>query len=89
MSKLALIEISDDSAPRAYSEIGAARYLGISRPIFRERLLMAGIIPWVCHAGGRKRMFLKSDLDAYLNSLEKRTMASRENPLYALKGGSR
>jgi excisionase family DNA binding protein len=88
---LALVELNkiNDLKPAAMHELDAARYLGLSRPTFRG-LLMAGIIPFVIHANGKQRIFLREDLDAYLHGLTKRTMAPRENSsLVALKGAAK
>jgi hypothetical protein len=83
--KLVDIRQTNDPQPAAFHELAAAKYLGMNRTSFRE-LLMAGIIPYTTHLNGKTRIYLRADLDAYLVSLEKRTMCSRENPLVALKG---
>lgn len=72
--------------PAAFHELAAARYIGTNRTGFRE-LMMAGRIPYTMHANGKTRIYLRADLDDYLNSLPKSTMPPRENsPLRALKG---
>jgi hypothetical protein len=84
---LILVDLKNagDPQPAAFHELAAAKYLGMNRTSFRE-LLMSGVIPYTCHLNGKTRIYLRSDLDNYLASLEKRKMQSRENPLVALKG---
>jgi excisionase family DNA binding protein len=84
---LALVPIHDtkSSPPAALHELAAARYLGMSRPTFRS-LLFSGAIPYTGHVGGRQRIFLRSDLDAYLSSLPRRRMDGSENPPSAPEG---
>lgn len=79
---LALMEIAENAIQAAFHEKAAAHYLGLCRPYFRE-IVRAGVIPYRQHIGRRTRIYLRSDLDAYLLSLEKRTMSARENPLKA------
>jgi excisionase family DNA binding protein len=81
---LALMDIEHRARPAAFHELAAARYVGLCRPYFRD-LVMSGAIPYRQHLGRPTRIYLKADLDAYLMSLEKRIMPSRENPLVALK----
>jgi excisionase family DNA binding protein len=82
---LALIQIHNNAFPAAFHELAAAKYLGMCRSYFRE-LVKAGLIPFTSHAGRSTRIYLRTDLDAYLLNLEKHTMGGRENPLMALKG---
>ncbi len=78
--QLALIPIRDqcDSLKGAFHEAGACEYLDINRTYF-SRLVKQGIIPYTFHLIGNRRIYLRTDLDAYLESLPKRTMAPREN----------
>ena len=88
MSRLALVPIHDrvaDPQPAAFYELAAAKYAGLSRPAFRE-LVQAGLIPYAEHANGKKRIYLRSDIDAYLGSLKWRKMVPREVSPVALKG---
>ena len=88
MNKLALVSLHEVKAlqPAAMYEADAAKYLGISRPTFRD-LLFSGAISYVEHAHGKTRVFLRSDLDEYLSSLPKRKMAGRK-PVEVLHGGA-
>jgi hypothetical protein len=49
-------------------------------------LLFAGIIPYAEHIGGKTRIFLRSDLDDYLKSLDWRIIKEREVSPVAPKG---
>jgi excisionase family DNA binding protein len=87
VARLALVPISDERSamPAAMHELAAARYLGMNRTAFRE-LLMAGLIPYSRHVNGRRRIFLRADLDAYLENLSWNRMVPRENSQAAPKG---
>ncbi len=76
---LAVVDIREvkDPQPAAFHEKGAAKYLGMSRPKFLE-LVYSGIIPYTTHANGSKRLYLRADLDAYLESRPRSTMPPRE-----------
>ncbi len=65
--------------PAAMHELAAAKYIGTNRTYFRQ-LVERGVIPFTVHLVGKARLYLRSDLDAYLCSLKKRSMASCENP---------
>lgn len=84
---LTLVDVKQvkDEQPAAFHELAAAKYLGMRRSSFRE-LVMSGIIPYTYHLNGKTRIYLRSDLDAYLDSLEKCRMVPRENSRVALKG---
>jgi hypothetical protein len=88
-TRLALVPICDEhqAPPAAMHEGAAARYVGMNRTAFRE-LLLRGIISYTVHLNGKTRIYLRSDLDAYLESLPRRRMAPRENsPKPALAKG--
>jgi hypothetical protein len=89
-SNLALVEVrkTADPQPAAFHELAAAKYIGSNRTHFRD-LVDAGLIPYTTHAGHPTRIYLREDLDAYLRSLPRRTMPTRENSLVALKGVSK
>ena len=88
-TKLMLISVADEVralVPEAMHEIAAARYLGMNRTSFRS-LVFAGVIPYTKHLNGKRRIYLRSDLDRYLESLQRSTMVMRESsPLVAPKG---
>ena len=85
-TKLALVSIRDDASPAAFHERAAARYLGMNRTSFRQ-LVFAGVIPYTVHLNGRTRIYLRSDLDAYLGTLPRSRMPAREDSSgVALKG---
>jgi hypothetical protein len=88
-ANLVLLPIIDQikaSPPAAMHELAAARYLGMNRTSFRE-LVFSGLIPHTTHVNGKPRIYLRVDLDHYLESLPRRTMEPRENsPILALKG---
>lgn len=89
-SKLTLVSVNDRVSaanPAAFHEMAAAKYIGTNRTQFRQ-LMFAGIIPFTTHMNGRSRLYLRADLDAYLESLPKSRMPIRENQLVALKGAS-
>ena len=88
-ARLALLPVVDNIktlVPAAMHENAAAKYLGMNRTSFRQ-LVFAGIIPYTKHINGKRRIYLRSDLDCYLESLQRSTMVGRENsPIAALKG---
>ncbi len=86
-SNFALVEVKDvaETHPAIFYELQAAKYLGISRPTFRN-LVFSGIIPYAMHIGGKVRIYRRSDLDSYIAGLNWRKMTPREHPLVALKG---
>ncbi len=80
-ANLALVPIIEQpkaSPPAAMHELDAARYIGTNRTSFRE-LVFDGHIPFRTHLNGKRRIYLRRDLDLYLESLPKHIMASREN----------
>jgi hypothetical protein len=83
--KLALVPIRDDAAPAVFHELAAAKYLGMNRTAFRE-LIFAGLIPFSEHVNGKRRIYLRADLDSYLAGLNWRRMSVREDSRAALKG---
>lgn len=88
---IALIQIKETGIlqPAAFHELAAAKYLGMNRTSFRV-LVFSGVIPYSEHLNGRTRIYLRSDLDAYLETLPRRRMGQRENPsLVALKGAEK
>jgi len=90
--KLMLVPVTDQIkplSPAAMHENAAAKYIGMNRTSFRE-LIFAGIIPFTKHLNGKTRIYLKIDLDGYLESLTRSTMGARENsPVAALKGATK
>jgi hypothetical protein len=90
--ELMLIKVTDQIralAPAAMHEHAAAKYIGMNRTSFRS-LVFAGMIPCTKHLNGKRRIYLRSDLDRYLESLPRSTMVLRENsPLVALKGAAK
>jgi hypothetical protein len=87
--QLSLVLIRKDAEPAAFGEGAAANYIGMNRTDFRKKLLFAGIVPFTYHLDGKKRFFLKCDLDAYLAGLPRFRMTSSENSLVALKGAGK
>ena len=80
-ANLALVPIIQQpkaSPPAALHELDAARYIGTNRTSFRE-LVMPGHIPYTMHLNGKRRIYLRRDLDLYLEALPKHIMSSREN----------
>ena len=80
-ANLALVPIIEQPKtypPAAMHELDAARYVGTNRTQFRE-LVFAGHIPYTMHLNGKRRIYLRGDLDLYLESLPKHIMSSREN----------
>jgi hypothetical protein len=69
-TKLALIPTADDrhATPAAMHELASARYVGMNRTAFRD-LVFTGVIPYTVHMNGKRRIYLKADLDAYLEAL--------------------
>ena len=90
-TKLMLLQVTDQvkaPAPAAMHELAAARYVGMNRTSFRS-LVFAGIIPYTKHLNGVRRIYLRSDLDHYLESLPRSTMVGRESSPLALKGAGK
>ena len=85
---LALVEVKETSNPQpaAFHELAAAKYLGMNRSAFREIVFDLKLIPFAQHANGRTRIYLRSDLDAYLSGLDWRKMDARKDSRAALKG---
>lgn len=75
---LKIADLKSSAAPVIFRELAAARYLGVCRSTFR-RIVDAGLIPWSRHAVGKTRIYRRSDLDVYLDSLKWRKMEAREN----------
>lgn len=90
--KLMLIPVSKNVGPlipAAMHEHAAAKYVGMNRTSFRD-LVFDGIIPFTKHLNGKTRIYLKTDLDRYLESLPKSKMVERENsPVAALEGAAK
>ena len=88
MSTLQLVPVHDriaDPKPAAFHEAAAAKYISMCRTMFRE-IVQDGLIPYAEHVNGQTRIYLRSDLDAYLESLNWRKMPMREVSPVALKG---
>lgn len=80
---LALVNVANVSPrlyPLAVREGEAARLLGVSRPKFRE-IADKAKIPHTYHPGGNSRIWLVSDLQAYLESREKFTLITGNPPV--------
>ena len=80
MTRLELVPVHDkvpDPQPAAFHEGAAAKYVGMCRTMFRD-IVRDGLIPYAYHANGQTRIYLRSDLDAYLESLNWRKMVPRE-----------
>lgn len=77
---LELVEVKEvrSAQPAVFHELAAAKYLGMNRTAFRE-LVKAGLIPFSEHINGKRRIYLRSDLDDYLASLNWRRMPRRED----------
>ena len=86
---LTLIDLKTvkESQPAAFHELAAAKYVGMNSYYFR-RLVLSGLIPFSEHVNGKRRIYLRSDLDDYLASLNWRRMPGRENSQAALKGAA-
>lgn len=67
---LVLCELSGVGAlqPAVLYEREAARYLRLDIHKFRH-LVAVGLIPCRTHAGGKRRIYLRSELDLYLRAL--------------------
>jgi len=79
MKTLRLVSIKDDIReiqPAAMREKIAARYVHLSINTFRQKVHDGEI---VAHRRGKQRLFLKWDLDSYLNSLPLDDPATRDN----------
>ncbi len=76
MLKLVDVKEIKESQPAAFHETGARRYLGMNRLAFRE-LVFSGVIPFTTHSNGSKRIYLRCDLDAYLESRPRIRMPER------------
>ena len=84
---LKLCEVHDriaDPQPAAFYEAAAAEYVRMCRTKFRE-LVKDGLIPFAYHVHGKTRIYLRADLDAYLESLNWRKMVPREVSPVALR----
>jgi hypothetical protein len=79
-AKLALVPVIEEigTCQAVFHECGAAQYLDMNRTAFRE-LVFSGRIPYTSHLNGVRRIYLRSDLDAYLAALKRRTMPPRGN----------
>jgi hypothetical protein len=80
LPKLELVPVVRDLGPVQPAVMytrEAARYLKMSVHKLRE-LSRMGLIPHSYHINGRKPIFIKSDLDAYLAGLPRVKMAPRE-----------
>ena len=54
--------------PAVFHEGEAAAYVGMSKAVFRKKLLFSGRIPYAKHLDGKRRIFLRADLDSYLEN---------------------
>lgn len=88
MKRLALVPICDEhqAPPAAMHECAAARYVGMNKTSFRQ-LLKAGVFPYSFHQNGKRRIFHRCDLDAYLEGLPRHKMDPRENQSPTLAKG--
>ncbi len=80
MNKLALVPLLDhmgEIAPAVMYETAAAKYVMLGVHDFRK-LVDCGVIPFRRHAGRKRRIYLKSDLDDYLSKLPRGTMSDIE-----------
>ena len=78
LSLVPILEQPKAGPPAAMHELDAARYVGTNRTSFRE-LVFAGHIPYTMHLNGKRRIYLRKDLELYLESLPKHIMSAREN----------
>jgi len=91
IKKLVLLPVTDsirESSPAVFHELDAAKYLGMNRTAFRE-LVFSGLIPFSEHVNGKRRIYLRADLDSYLANLNWRKMPECENSRAALKGATK
>jgi excisionase family DNA binding protein len=68
---LALVPMIDRVAPTGravFYEREAAHYLNVARGVFRQ-WVHGGRIPYTTHPGGKRRIYIKADLDEYLANL--------------------
>lgn len=80
-------EVDKKIQPEVTKEGGAMRYLDIKSVTTFHELVVKAQIPYAMHANGKRRIYRRSDLDRYLDSLNWRTMSRRENsPKPILKG---
>jgi hypothetical protein len=89
MSRLELVPLHDrvvDPPPAVFYEAAAAKYVRMSRTKFRKDVVFAGLISYAEHVNGKARIYLRSDLDNYLKSLNWRKMVPREVSPVAPKG---
>jgi hypothetical protein len=88
MLKLVDVKEIKESQPAAFHETGARRYLGMNKTAFID-LVYSGVIPYTTHSNGSQRIYLRCDLDAYLESRPRIRMAKRgRSPQPALKGAA-
>ena len=89
MQKLTLMPVTEDLAPlrpAVMYEAAAAKYVMLGIHEFRK-LVGQGIIPFRRHPGRTRRIYLRSDLDAYLSRLPRGIMpASEDSPGSTRKG---
>jgi hypothetical protein len=89
MGKLILMPVVDGLAPlspAAMYESVAAKYVKLAIHDFR-RLVNEGIIPYRTHKGRCRRIYLKADLDGFLNTLPKgKIHPSEDSPSPTGKG---
>jgi hypothetical protein len=76
VNKLALVEVAGVGPlqPIIMHEKAAARYIGMNRTDFREKVLKTGLVPFSYHAGGKTRIYFKEDLDLYAAGLRRDRM---------------
>jgi excisionase family DNA binding protein len=70
-NNLALVSIADKphlSMPGAFYEREAAQYINTNVHYFRQ-LVKGGAISWTMHLGRKRKIFLRDDLDTYLQTL--------------------
>ena len=78
--KMVLVPIHEVKAlqPAAMYEADASRYMMLSLNSFRE-LVRNGTIPARAHAGRIRAIYLKEDLDEYLRSLPRKSIAENSS----------
>ena len=88
---MALVDVKETGGPQpaAFHELAAAKYIGVNRTAFRKLVFDLRLIPYAEHINGKTRIYLRSDLDAYLASLNWRKMDARKDSRAALKGVAR